>query len=211
MDFLMKIQYINDTGPLPPDTILCTMDVSALYTNIPHGEGIEACREALEREERDNPTPSATFICKLIEHILTLNYFQFEDNMWLQKHGTAMGTCMAPSYANLFMGALEEKMLETSPEKPIVWLRYIDDIFFIWPHGRPALETFITHVNNFHHTIKFTSEISPSQIPFLDVMVSLKDGKLQTDLFSKKKQTPLTIYTGDLVTHTTQNKASLTV
>ena len=136
--------------------------------------------------------------------------FNLKTIMWLQKHGTVMGTCMAPSYANLFMGALEEKMLETSPEKPTVWLRYIDDIFFIWPHGRPALETFITHVNNFHHTIKFTSEISPSQIPFLDVMVSLKDGKLQTDLFSKK-QTPLTIYTGGLVTHTTQNKASLTV
>ena len=131
--------------------------------------------------------------------------------MWLQKHGTAMGTCMAPSYANLFMGALEEKMLETSPEKPIVWLRYIDDIFFIWSHRRPALETFITHVNNFYQTIKFTSEISPSQIPFLDLMVSLKDSKLQTDPFSKKNQIPLTIYTGDLVTNTTQNKASLTV
>ena len=175
-----------------------------MYTNIPHGEGIEACREALEREERDNPTPSATFICKLIEHILTLNYFQFEDNMWLQKHGTAMGTCMAPSYANLFMGPLEEKMLETSPEKPIVWLRYIDDIFFIWSHGRPALETFITHVNNFHHTIKFTSEISPSQIPFLDVMVSLKDGKLQTDLFSKKTDTFNYLHWGSCHPHHTK-------
>ena len=88
--------------------------------------------EALEKEERDNPTPSATFICNLIEHILTLNYFRFEDNNYVvTEHGTAMGTCMAPSYANLFMGALEEKMLETSPEKPIFWLRYIDDIFFI--------------------------------------------------------------------------------
>ena len=62
MDFLRKIQYINDTGPLPPDTLLCTitstMDVSALYTNIPHGEGIEACRDALEREERTrHPQP----------------------------------------------------------------------------------------------------------------------------------------------------------
>ena len=145
------------------------------------------------------------------EQILTLNYFQFEDNMWLQKHGTAMGTCMAPSYANLFMGAVGEKMLETSPEKPIVWLRYIDDIFFIWSHRRPALETFITHVNNFHHTIKFTSEISPTQIPFLDVMVSLQDGKLQTDLFSKKKTDTFNYLHWGLVTHTTQNKASLTV
>ena len=80
-------------------------------------------------------------------------------------------------------------MLETSSDKPIVWLRYIDDILFIWPHGGPALETFITQANNFHHIIKFTSEISPTQILFLDVIVSLKDGKLQTDFFSKETDT----------------------
>ncbi|GFN91645.1 hypothetical protein PoB_001815100 [Plakobranchus ocellatus] len=49
MDFLRKIHNINAVGPLPPDIILCTMDVSALYTNIPHGEGIGACKSALEK------------------------------------------------------------------------------------------------------------------------------------------------------------------
>ena len=34
MDFLRKIHDINKTGPLPPDILLCTMDVSALYTAV---------------------------------------------------------------------------------------------------------------------------------------------------------------------------------
>ena len=55
MDFLRKIHDINKTGPLPPDTFLCTMDVSAMYTNIPHKEGTDACRIALE-EGRDPGT-----------------------------------------------------------------------------------------------------------------------------------------------------------
>ena len=40
-----------------------------------------------------------------------------------------MGTRMAPNYANLFMGDLEEEILDSYPLKPLVWYRYIDDIF----------------------------------------------------------------------------------
>ena len=54
---------INEAGPLPPDTLLCTMDVSALYTNIPHKEGIEACQAALENGRGQGLKPSTTFIC----------------------------------------------------------------------------------------------------------------------------------------------------
>ncbi|GFO04316.1 hypothetical protein PoB_003082100 [Plakobranchus ocellatus] len=79
------------------------MDVSALYTNIPHGEGIGACKSALEKWRDPNSTPSSSFLCDLIKIILTCNCFQFADDMWLQIHGAAMGTCMTPSYANLFM------------------------------------------------------------------------------------------------------------
>ncbi|KAK3765767.1 hypothetical protein RRG08_026238, partial [Elysia crispata] len=35
MDFLRRIHDIKTTGALPPDTLLCTIDVGTLYTNIP--------------------------------------------------------------------------------------------------------------------------------------------------------------------------------
>ena len=179
MDFLRKIHDINKTGPLPPDTLLCTMDVSALYTNIPHEEGTDACRIALEEGRDPGTKPSPSFICTLIQLILTLNFFTFHGNTYLQTHGTAMGTCMAPTYANIFMGAIERRLLGSFPDKPLVWLRYIDDIFLIWTHGRAKLEAFIQHANTFHPTIKFTSNISPIHVPFLDVMVTLLDNYIQ--------------------------------
>ena len=63
--------------------------------------------------------------------------------------------------------------------------RYIDDIFMIWTEGLENLNTFVNYLNNLHPTIKFTSNHSFANIPFLDLMVSLKDGLIETDLYTK--------------------------
>ena len=87
------------------------------------------------------------------------------------------------------MGRLEEELLSSASHKPLVWLRYIDDIFLIWTHGQEELDRFITLCNSRHATIKFTSEQSSESISFLDVMVSLSEGHLQTDLYTKPTDT----------------------
>ena len=97
-----------------------------------------------------------------------------------------MGTSMAPSYANLFMGHFETNFLQTCLQKPIVWLRYIDDIFLLWNEGKDTLVNFISAANIFHPTIKFTFEISTSVIHFLDIAVHKTiDNRLETDLYCK--------------------------
>ena len=45
----------------------------------------------------------------LDELVLTLNWFSFGDNYYKQINGVAMGTKMGPSYANLFLGFIENK------------------------------------------------------------------------------------------------------
>ena len=99
--------------------------------------------------------------------------------------GTAMGTKMAPSYANLFMGVLENQMLCTYHHKPLVYFRYIDDIFMIWTEGEESLHDFLKHCNNQNKNILFKQTVSNTSIPFLDVNVTLNNGKLHTDLYSK--------------------------
>ena len=93
---------------------------------------------------------------------------QFNGDNYLQIRGTAMGTRVAPSYANLFMQQLEATLLANYTLKPKIWLRYIDDIFFIWEHGEKELKTWFNYLNNSHNTIKFTMEISKEMISFLD-------------------------------------------
>ena len=44
---------------------------------------------------------------------------------------------------------------------------------------------FVDHLNNSHSTIKFTCSHSLGNVPFLDVMVSVKDGFIEKDLYTK--------------------------
>jgi hypothetical protein len=185
-DFLRKLEVIKNQ--IPSTAIIGTFDVSSLYTNIPHQEGIEASCAALTKIGHCSPPISD--IEALMNHVLTKNNFTFMDKDYLQVHGTAMGSRMAPSWACLFMSSLEERMLAAAPCRPWTWWRYIDDIFFIWTSDEGSLLTFIDHINSFHRTIKFTSDYSHQQANFLDVTIQkAESGVLTTDLYTKPTDT----------------------
>ena len=148
-DFLLKLRSV---GKVPPGSILVMLDVRSLYTNIPDDEGVEACRELLNT--RTVQKPQTEDIVKLITLILTKNNFSFNNEQYLQLKGTAMGTCMAPSYANILMDNLERQVLAKMDAVPSTWWRYIDDVFAIWPHGEEQLVEFLEKINQFHSSIK---------------------------------------------------------
>ena len=64
----------------------------------------------------------------------------------------AMGTKMAPSYANLFMDRFERSFLANEPVQPLFRKRDrdIDDISCIWPGTREELDSFLDRLNNAH-------------------------------------------------------------
>ncbi|KAJ7314096.1 hypothetical protein JRQ81_006031, partial [Phrynocephalus forsythii] len=75
--------------------------------------------------------------------------------------------------------------------KPKLWLRYVDNTFVIWPHGKDKLNNFLTHLNSLHPKIQFTMEIEANnQLPFLDVLIYKKpDGSLGHTIYQKKTHT----------------------
>ena len=106
-----------------------------------------------------------------------------------------MGTALAPNYANLFMDRFETKALDGWPFKPLLWLRFIDDICLIWTHGQNELKKFIEYLNNIHPKIKFTSEINEHSINFLDTTVKIdEDRSLYTTLYEKPTDTHLYLH-----------------
>ena len=92
----------------------------------------------------------------MAEYLLKNNYFQFSDNVYQQISATAIGTKFATSYVYIFMDQVESKFLKTQKFQPLVWFRYIDDIFFIWTHGENSLKNLMMVFNNFNLNIKFT-------------------------------------------------------
>ena len=126
-------------------------------------------------------------IASLIKLVLENNHFKFGDSFYLQKMGTAMGSSMAPSYASLFTGKLENDFLNARVLKPTLWLRFLDDIFMIWDHSLNELHSFIDTINNLHPCIKFTHTISQKSVTFLDVKVSKEESlDICTDVFEKE-------------------------
>ncbi|XP_033116641.1 uncharacterized protein LOC117116665, partial [Anneissia japonica] len=177
------LKKLNDIPPLPNHALLVTLDACSLYTNIPHDEGIAACEKFISTND---PAQSSPDISKLIKFILTHSNFVFHDKHYQQISGTAMGTKMAPCYANIFMAELEDRLLANSNPKPSYYCRYIDDIFFIWEHGIDKLNEFERFANNFHPRIKFTinsskpledPEIELETVDGNDIILTLKVSK----------------------------------
>ena len=161
-DFLKKLEKLKD---IPQESLLVTLDVKSLYTNIPNNEGIKAVKESYEKYKEKKV--SAKVIITFLNLILTLNNFAFNCTHYLQTMGCAMGSICAPSYANIFMANVEAKHIYPYiKEMSSLYLRYIDDIFMIWKGTKVELIKFIKELNKKHKTIKFDFQFSTRKLHF---------------------------------------------
>ena len=167
------VTMLLEKHSFPADCILTTIDVKSLYLNIPHNEGIRSTLHHLYHlnpNHDDVPFPETTAEA-MLRTVLEHNYFEFNGAMYQQIQGTAMGTKMAPAYANIFMDELEQKIISNLPTKPLMWKRYIDDIIAVWSDPIDNVKKVLEGLNLVHDTIKFTSEVSSEKIIFLDLEI----------------------------------------
>ena len=116
--------------------------------------------------------------------------FLFQGEMYDQIDGVAMGSPLAPILANVFMGFHEKRWLENSNIKPIVYKRYVDDIFAVFSKELEA-DGFLRYLNSQHVNIQFTVEKEQQQkLPFLDVLIE-RSGGLITSVYHKSTYTGL--------------------
>ena len=83
------------------------------------------------------------------------------------------------------MDKTESDFLKMQELQPFVWLKYIDNIFFIWMHGEAELKKFMEGINNFLLNLQFTYDSSKKRVAFLDLNASLENGSVTTDLHTK--------------------------
>ena len=128
-----------------------------------------------------------------LEHIRTLlnivlahNIFEFNGKMYKQVGGVAMGTRVAPTFANIYMAQVEQQCLQSLAEcfpSPLLYKRYIDDIIIIWPASEALFKNFLNKLNNMHPTIKFISEYSSQAIHYLDLEIYKATRFARTNIF----------------------------
>ena len=176
---------------------MVSFDVKSLFTRVPIQEALQVIEKRLVEddtlEDRILMTPNT--ICHLTELCMKSTYFAFEDNLYEQIEGAPMGSPLSPVIADLYMEHFEtmymehfETMaIETAQQRPSLWLRYVDDTFVIWPHGRDSLEDFLSHINSLRPSIEFTME--DGRLPFLDVLVHKEGQQLTTTVYRKPTHT----------------------
>ena len=87
-DFLNKLKQAK----INENSLIVTMDVESMYTNIDHESGLAAVKKAFE--DNIDPLRPDQHILDLLELSLKNNDFQFNGETFLQTKGTAMGKNM---------------------------------------------------------------------------------------------------------------------
>ena len=175
---------------------LITFDVVNLYTNIPHDLGIKAIEFWLQNCELERQFDK-DFILNGLKLILEGNVFYFDGKYYVQKKGTAMGTKMAPTYATLVLGYLENILYDkvgvkygNEVKEYLItnWKRFLDDCFVIETRLLNSHDLH-TELNDLQSGIMFTMNESDTEMPFLDILVQKEGETITTDLYSKPTDT----------------------
>ena len=156
---------------LPKGAHMSSFDIKSLFTNVPLGETVDICLKELYHSDLEKPTLSEKSFRKLIYKVTTGVEFSFDDTMYRQVDGVAMGSPLGPVLANIFVGHCEKKLnLEEHPDL-LMYHRYVDDTFSITTTVESS-SNLLCCLNELHQSLEFTSEDEKDgRLPFMDVMV----------------------------------------
>ena len=145
--------------------VLSTADVESLYTSIPVQAAVQAVRERLL--DRGVDVTCVSTIVEALELVLSLNFFEFNGSSFHQVQGLAMGTPCAPPVANLFLASLE-----TALPKPLLYLRFLDDILTVQVVDETHPESTLWDcMHAMHPSIRLTRVRSERAVDFLDLQI----------------------------------------
>ena len=175
---------------LPSGTVLVSFDVISLFTNVPAGLAVEVAHERLRKDTSlaEHTALSADQVANL-RFCLDATFLAYRGEHYQQTFGTAMGSPVSITAANLVMEDVERRALSTYPLPLPFWKRYVDDTLTALPQDK--VHCFHEHLNSIESTIQFTVEMeSEGTLPFLDTKIAHHpDGSLSTTVFRKTTHT----------------------
>ena len=109
----------------------------------------------------------------------------FEDEIYQQTDGVAMGFSLGPVLAGIFMVELETTVIPTVGNLLRKWKRYVDDTYCIVKTDN--VKEILLNLNSCHINIQFTYEAeSNNMLPFLDNLVIRKKNSIEITVYRKR-------------------------
>ena len=171
---------------------IVSFDVTSLFTNVPMDKTIEIIlKRVCEKKEIITTIPKREM--KELLYLCTKNvHFSFNNEIYMQNDGVAMGSPLGPVLANIFMVELERAIIPSLSDKIKLWKRYVDDtIAFV---KTDEIKNVLSSLNSYYSNIQFTMEIEQNnQIPFLDVLFIRNMETSSTTVYRKITSTDIYI------------------
>jgi hypothetical protein len=172
---------LTSMKPLGPEAVLLTSDVDSLYPSIPIGLALHRVVRKL-----NNKAPEFQLVTELLRIQLAHNYFMFQDKAFKQIKGLPMGKAWAPVVASIYMEEWECSLWRVLGFEPVLYVRYIDDIFAVFENIYEA-QKFVEAAAVHDTHIRLSDTNIGRSVHFLDLRISITDfGRFETSLYRKE-------------------------
>ena len=153
-NLLSALSQLN-SSEMPQTIRVASADVEALYPNMDIKTGLQLVKQFLEQLDWEN-RHKREFLIKAMEFVLTKGYIAFDNEIYQQTNGAAMGSPFIPPYSNIYMYMLERETVykHKNSDTLLLYKRFRDDVFII---TKDSNVTELQNELNFLHTdIKLT-------------------------------------------------------
>ena len=136
---------------------MISFEVKSLFTKVPLKETIDIILTKVYDENKIDRKISKSILKELLYFCMKHVHFKFNNEIYIQCDGVAMGSPLAPLAANIFMISLEDNILLKSELYLCNWKWYVDDTFaYILPD---KIDMILRELNSYLLNIKFTYEL----------------------------------------------------
>ncbi|XP_067134994.1 uncharacterized protein [Centruroides vittatus] len=188
------LNVVNDLQniSLVEEEIASVMDFENLYPSIK----LDACFQALvdTLSTLDTRVTAYPEDMKLLADLICYHsVFAFDGKIYKQKKGVPMGSPMSGLLCELVIRKLEQTTIRTFKDDIVLYKRYVDDILIVWKKDE-KIQHFLNAMNSNNHGLMLKLEqLSTTEVHFLDISVTFKEGSLSTKVYIKPTHDPLYI------------------
>jgi hypothetical protein len=173
---------------VPANGLLFTSDATSMYTEILTEPAIQVISEYIRATCGDDKIWQA--LIDALKIVFRNNIFKLGDTTWRQTSGTGMGISPAPPWATLFYALHEKDMVPRWQKYVSFYKRFIDDVFGIWlsdPDPTVNLEMWNAFQSDMNawYGLEWTCTTPSHTCNFMDLTITIENGKLSTTLFEK--------------------------